>query len=74
MKNTATKAKTEDTNNTALRTKPASKAFAENTQHKSNLRLQQRYPLRQRQSVVALHTKAATGYGNALFLKKKTHA
>ena len=35
MKNTATKARTEDTNNSVTRSKVASKAFAANTQHKS---------------------------------------
>ena len=44
MKNTATKARTEDTNNTVKRTKVASKAFAANTQHKSNLKPQQNSP------------------------------
>ena len=41
MKNTATKARTEDTNNIVIRTKFSSKAFAANTQHKSNHRQQQ---------------------------------
>ena len=45
MKNTATKARTEDTNNSVTRSKVASKAFAANTQHKSNLKPQQRSPL-----------------------------
>ena len=36
-KNTATKAKTEDTNNSVTRTKAASKAFAANTQYKNNV-------------------------------------
>ena len=45
MKNTATKAKTEDTINSVTRSKIASKAFAANTQHKSNLKPQQRSPL-----------------------------
>ena len=44
MKNTATKAKTEDTNNSVTRSKVASKAFAANTQHKSNLKPQQSSP------------------------------
>ena len=45
MKNTATKARTEDTNNSVTRSKVASKAFSANTQHKSNLKPQQRSPL-----------------------------
>ena len=45
MKNTATKARTEDTINSVTRSKVASKAFAANTQHKSNLKPQQRSPL-----------------------------
>ena len=44
MKNTATKAKTEDTNKSVTGTKVASKAFAANTQHKSNLKPQQSSP------------------------------
>ena len=44
MKNTAIKAKTEDTNNSVTRSKVASKAFAANTQHKSNLKPQQSSP------------------------------
>ena len=43
-KNTAIKAKTEDTNNSVTRSKVASKAFAANTQHKSNLKPQQSSP------------------------------
>ena len=46
MKNTATKARTEDTNNSVTRSKFVSKAFAANTQHKSNLNPQQRSPLK----------------------------
>ena len=45
MRNTATKAKTEDNINSVTRSKDASKAFAANTQHKSNLKPQQRSPL-----------------------------
>ena len=45
MKNTAIKARTEDTINSVTRSKVASKAFAANTQHKSNLKPQQRSPL-----------------------------
>ena len=45
MKKTATKARTEDTNNSVTRSKVASKEFAANTQHKSNLKPQQRSPL-----------------------------
>ena len=45
MNNTAFKARTEDTNNSVTRSKVASKAFASNTQHKSNLKPQQRSPL-----------------------------
>ena len=45
MKNTATEARTEDTNNSETTSKVASKAFAANTQHKSNLKPQQRSPL-----------------------------
>ena len=44
MKNTATKARTEDTNNSVTRSKVASKAFAKNTQQKSNPKPQQRSP------------------------------
>ena len=44
MKNTATKARTEDTNNSVTRSKVASKAFAAKTQQKSNLKPQQRSP------------------------------
>ena len=44
MKNTAFKARTEDTNNSVTRSKVASKAFAANTQHKNNLKPQQSYP------------------------------
>ena len=44
MKNTATKARTEDTNNSVTRSKVASKAFAANTQQKSNLKPQQISP------------------------------
>ena len=44
MKNTATKMRTEDTNNSVKRAKVASKAFAANTQHKSNLKQQQSSP------------------------------
>ena len=44
MKNTATKARTEDTNNSVTRSKVASKSFAANTQHKSNLKPQQSFP------------------------------
>ena len=43
-KNTATKARTKDTNNSATRTKVASKAFATNTQHKSTPKPQQSSP------------------------------
>ena len=45
MKNTATKARTEDTNNSVTKSKVASKAFAANTQHKSYFKPQQRSPL-----------------------------
>ena len=45
MKNTAPKARTEDTNNSVTRSKVASKAFAADTQHKSNFKPQQRSPL-----------------------------
>ena len=41
MKITATKTRTEDTTNPVINLKVASKAFAANTQHKSNLRPQQ---------------------------------
>ena len=44
MKNTSTKAKIEDTNNSVTRSKIASKAFAADTQHKSNLKPQQSSP------------------------------
>ena len=44
MRNTATKARTEDTNNSVTRTNVALKAFAANTQHKSNLKQQQSSP------------------------------
>ena len=44
MKNAETKVRTEDTNNSVTRTKVTSKAFAANTQHKSNLKKQQSYP------------------------------
>ena len=44
MKNTATKAKIENTNNSVTRSKFASKAFAANTKHKSNLKPQQSSP------------------------------
>ena len=44
MKNTATKTTTDDTINPLTKTKTASKAFAANTQHKSNLRPQQSSP------------------------------
>ena len=45
MKNTLTKARTEDTINSVTRSKVASKAFAANTQHKSNFKPKQRSPL-----------------------------
>ena len=44
MKNTATKARTEDTNNSVTKTKVASKAFAANTQYKTNIKPQQSSP------------------------------
>ena len=44
MKNTAFKARTEDTNNSVTRSKVAPKAFAANTQHKCNLKPQQSSP------------------------------
>ena len=44
MKNTAYKSKTEDINNSVTRSKVASKAFAANTQHKSNFKPQQSSP------------------------------
>ena len=44
MKNTATKARTEDTNNSVTRSKVASKAFAANTHLKSNLKPHQSSP------------------------------
>ena len=44
MKNTATKARTEATNNSVTRSKVASKAFAANTHHKSNHQPQQISP------------------------------
>ena len=44
MKNTTFKARTEDTNNSVTRSKVASKAFAANTQHKSNIKPQQSSP------------------------------
>ena len=44
IKNTATKARTEDSNYSVTRTKCASKAFAANTPHKSNLEPQQSSP------------------------------
>ena len=44
MNNTATKANTEDTNNSVTRSQVASKAFTSNTQHKSNLKPQQSSP------------------------------
>ena len=44
MRNTAFKARTEDTNNSVTRSKVASKAFAANTQHKSNVKPQQSSP------------------------------
>ena len=44
MKNTTTKARTEDTNNSVTRTEVASKAFVANTQHKINLKQQQSSP------------------------------
>ena len=45
MKNTATKARTEDNNHSLKRTKVTSKAFAANKQHKSYLEPQQSSPL-----------------------------
>ena len=44
MKNTATKARTDDTNNSVTRTKIASKAFAANTHQKSIHKPQQSSP------------------------------
>ena len=44
LKNTATKARTDDSNNSVTRTNVALKAFAAITQHKSNFRLQQSSP------------------------------
>ena len=44
MRNTAFKARTEDTNNSVTRSNVASKAFAANTQHKSNVKPQQSSP------------------------------
>ena len=44
IKNTPTKTRTEDTINPVTKSKVASKAFAANTQHKSNLRPQQSSP------------------------------
>ena len=44
MKNTATKARTEDTNNSLTKTKVASRAFAAKTHHKSNLKQQHSSP------------------------------
>ena len=41
MKNTATKARTGDTNNSVTKTKVASKSFAAIKQQKSNLKQQQ---------------------------------
>ena len=43
MKNTASKARTEDTDNSLTRTKVASKAIGANTQNKSNLKQQQSF-------------------------------
>ena len=63
MKNTATKARTEDTKKSVARSKVASKAFATNTQHKNNIR--------QHQSLAALYVKGATGCGNAVSLRKR---
>ena len=45
MKNIAAKARTEGTNNSVTRSKVVSMAFAAKTQHKSNLKPQQRSPL-----------------------------
>ena len=58
-----------DTNNSVTRSKVASKAFAANTQQKSNL--SRNRDLRQHQSLVALYAKAATGCGNAVSLRKR---
>ena len=69
MKNTAFKARTEDTNNSVTRSKVASRAFAANTQHKSTL--SRNRALRQHQSIVALNAKGATGCGNAVSLRKR---
>ena len=44
MKNTAYKSKTEDINNSVTRSKVASKAFAANTRHKSNIKPHQSSP------------------------------
>ena len=44
VKNTAFKARTEDTNNSVIRSKVASKAFAANAQHNSNLKPQRSSP------------------------------
>ena len=44
MKNTALKARTEGTSNSVTRSKVASKSFAANTQHKSNVKPQQSSP------------------------------
>ena len=70
MKNTATKVRTEATNNSVRRIKIASNAFAANTQHKSILKPQHRF-LRQYQSLVALYAKASTGCGNAVSLRSR---
>ena len=70
IKNTATKARTEDANNSVTRSKVASKAFAANTQHKCNL--SRNRVLRQHQSLVEFYAKTATGCGNAVYLRQST--
>ena len=57
---------TEDTKTSVTRPKVASKAFAANTKHKSNLKP------RQHQATVALYAKTATGCGNAVSLGKRS--
>ena len=67
MKNTAFKARTEDTNSSVTRSKVASKEFAANTQHKSNLKPQQSSPSISISSCIL----CSSGCGNAVSLRKR---
>ena len=69
MKNTATKARTDDTKISVTRTKVASKAFAANTQHKSILKPQRSSPSKSICSCIVC--KGSHRLWNAVSLRKR---